>query len=204
MKENKMKMYIPEIGDTITLKNDWTFDLYYEKRNIDLLTSINQSINSIQININDGGNHIVAPSDDHTYSTLLDYIYSKNVYHCGNFITSCVLNSSPKISKLGNVDINISTPRNNSGMNINHTFSTNGTYEYSQKIFNIIVDIKLPAISLPKGTELKIDRIYIRKGKDDYSSVTFYIEDCPDKTFVPKKKIRFWAKLSDVNTIMFD
>ena len=45
-----------------------------------------------------------------------------------------------------------------------------------------------------KGTKLTVDRIYIRKGNEDYSSLTF-------KTKVGNKVIRFFAKLADVNNI---
>ena len=51
-------------------------------------------------------------------------------------------------------------------------------------------------MTIPSGTELKIDRIYIRKGLKDYSSVSFYAT-------INKKKCRFWAKLSDVNNIVY-
>jgi hypothetical protein len=40
------------------------------------------------------------------------------------------------------------------------------------------------------GTKLIVDRIYIRKGAKDYSSMTFRYG-----------KLRFWAKLHDVNTM---
>lgn len=46
--------------------------------------------------------------------------------------------------------------------------------------------------SLPKDTVLIVDRIYIRKGNSDYSSVSFKIKGT---------KKRFWAKLEDVNMI---
>lgn len=50
--------------------------------------------------------------------------------------------------------------------------------------------------SLPKGTVLTIDRIYIRKGAGEYSSLSFW-------ALIPgdKKRFRFWAKLDDVNRI---
>jgi len=51
---------------------------------------------------------------------------------------------------------------------------------------------------MPKGTALKVDRIYIRKGNSDYSSLTFFIGSGD------WKGCRFWAKLSDVNNIEFD
>lgn len=51
--------------------------------------------------------------------------------------------------------------------------------------------------TLPKGTTLKVDRIYIRKGAGDYDSVTFFMPGTG-------KRIRFWAKLADVNRIEFE
>lgn len=62
-------------------------------------------------------------------------------------------------------------------------------------------------VTLPKGTQLKFSRIYIRQGQDDYNSVTFYINDIPSgsiKEKLGKKKARFWAKLEDINTIEYD
>ncbi len=81
---------------------------------------------------------------------------------------------------------------------------------------------------IPDGSILKVDRIYIRKGASDYSSITFFWKDMsiPPKVVdrkitafnyhgmpghteiyqkkIPKKPVRFWAKLSDVNNIEFD
>lgn len=54
-------------------------------------------------------------------------------------------------------------------------------------------------VVLPIGTRLTVDRIYIRKGKGDYSSLSFR-GLFPDD----KKTFRFWAKLQDVNTIEAD
>lgn len=50
---------------------------------------------------------------------------------------------------------------------------------------------------LPIDTILIIDRIYIRKGADDFSSVTFKY------TLPTGESGRFWAKLNDVNNIEF-
>lgn len=54
-------------------------------------------------------------------------------------------------------------------------------------------------VTLPKGATLTIDRIYIRQGLSNYSSLSFYL-DCPA---ISSKRLRFWAKLIDVNNIMF-
>ena len=53
-------------------------------------------------------------------------------------------------------------------------------------------------VRLPKGTVLIVDRVYIRQGAAEYSSITF-------RSRIPgvKGKPRFWAKLADVNLIMF-
>ncbi len=63
-------------------------------------------------------------------------------------------------------------------------------------------------VTLPAGTVLSIDRIYIRKGVGDFDSVTFFIKDCPDKSLAPKKmkgkfvgSSRFWTKLHFANQI---
>jgi hypothetical protein len=83
-------------------------------------------------------------------------------------------------------------------------------------------------VTLEKDTILRIDRIYIRKGKSEWDSITFVISDAPndknrckhssikqyygkdavipdeDPNTVEKLKgARFWAKLDDVNEIYY-
>lgn len=56
------------------------------------------------------------------------------------------------------------------------------------------------SVTIPKGSILKVDRIYIRKGSgyENFSSITFRFES---EGF---KKARFWAKLKDCNNIQFE
>lgn len=57
-------------------------------------------------------------------------------------------------------------------------------------------------VTLPKGTLLTVDRIYIRKGSDDmggYDSVTFNIRETSHPQLKGVKRMRFWCKLPDVN-----
>ena len=57
-------------------------------------------------------------------------------------------------------------------------------------------------VTFPKGTVLSIDRIYVRRGKTDYDSLTFnLISTSHEKLQKKKGRIRFWAKLADVNAI---
>jgi hypothetical protein len=62
-------------------------------------------------------------------------------------------------------------------------------------------------MTLPSGTVLEVDRVYIRQQnksamstEDDYDSLTFKLIEHPTM----KGRNRFWAKLSDVNRIEFD
>ena len=120
-----MLFYVPTIGDTIHLEQDWTFDLYYESRNDGLL--------------------LLA---DFTEKEEYQYQYMKK----------------PKTRILYRG-------------------------QYSQKAGQF---------TLPRGTELKIDRIYIRGRAREYDSITFRVVSCPDKT---RNKKRFWVKLRDANRI---
>lgn len=53
-----------------------------------------------------------------------------------------------------------------------------------------------------KGSVLKVDRIYIRKSKAEYDSVSFVLQH--DASGEISKKPRFWVKLADVNTITYE
>lgn len=66
--------------------------------------------------------------------------------------------------------------------------------------------------TFPKGTALIIDRVYIRKGASEFSSLSFFIGNSPMKELEPVKKggrwpsgpRRFFARLADVNKIECD
>lgn len=53
-------------------------------------------------------------------------------------------------------------------------------------------------VTLPAGTELVFDRVYVRQGADDYASLTFVVKACPIEELIGE---RFWAKLDDANTM---
>lgn len=60
---------------------------------------------------------------------------------------------------------------------------------------------KIPGINvkLPKGTVLSVERVYIRKGSKDFSSLSFRIVTSPNSDI---NKARFFAKLKDVNQML--
>lgn len=62
-------------------------------------------------------------------------------------------------------------------------------------------------VTIPAGTVLTVDRIYIRSGAADFSSLTFRATFPGKKTaksFFGRTGVRFWAKLADVNRIEFE
>jgi len=66
-------------------------------------------------------------------------------------------------------------------------------------------ETKYVEVMIKERSELTVDRIYIRKGSGEFSSITFYLKKGSDvvvdgKTI--KTQGRFWAKLSDVNKMM--
>jgi hypothetical protein len=75
------------------------------------------------------------------------------------------------------------------------------TYKYGLERFE--------TITIPSGSVLKVDRIYIRKGAQEFSSITFYYEKPgtgkgASGKAKKSKSLRFWAKLSDCNKIEFE
>lgn len=63
-------------------------------------------------------------------------------------------------------------------------------------------------VTLPAGAKLCVERIYIRKGQDNFNSVTFTIRDAhvsmPKWRGTMRRVVRFWAKLADANQIEFE
>jgi len=60
-------------------------------------------------------------------------------------------------------------------------------------------------VVLRAGSILKVDRVYIRKGSEDFSSVTFFFTgelSHLGKGYEVKKARRFWMKLEDVNKLV--
>jgi hypothetical protein len=125
-----MKLFVPSIGSIIFLEEDWTFKLYFERRNSSLTDVFK--------------NDVIAETEKAMTDEELENSYS--------------------------------------------SFSaTRGS------------DKKFLRVTIPKGTQLAFDRLYIRRGSEAFNSVTFRVKSSPEKKLKGK---RFWAKLPDVNNIM--
>jgi hypothetical protein len=181
-------MHIPEIGDVFELIKPWTFTLHMEYRN-DLWKLL------------DADNH---PSLSFK-KTLSDTYQAEQ-----KEINARMINKEEPRVRTG--------LWGNSKENYTYKWRDYATPEDRQRfqalsqMWNDLEwnDRTIP-VTLPTGTQLKVDRIYIRKGASDYSSLTFYIQQTSLPALQPVKKggkafskgrKRFWAKLADVNTMM--
>lgn len=77
---------------------------------------------------------------------------------------------------------------------------------YYTKIDGLRTDAFKKIVTIPKGSILIVDRVYIRNNRKEYDSLTFRLASTP--TQIPKGKnkklkslCRFWAKLDDVNNM---
>jgi len=181
-----MKLYIPEIGDKLKLTADWSFNLGKEWRNESLGSFFGYYI------FHEGwvDSKIVEPIRNFDFTLIK---YPPRNYKDG-------YDSFRKLEK----EAEQSCPEYVEYLN---------EYEIWTKKCEINVSEKLN-VTIPAGTILKVDRIYIRKGSKDYSSITFFanmpaVELVRRQNFKKikkerKKAIRFWAKLSECNEIEFE
>jgi hypothetical protein len=184
-----MKLYIPEIGDVLRLSSDWTFDLHAENRNVAL-------------------------------GLLHGYYYT---YRSG-WIQSSKLQPMREIPAVVYPDRDDPAFKNFFGKFDWQAYDNacRKTNDESPEVIQWRADwnewlvkadscgVSKFSVTIPAGTTLKVDRIYIRKGASDYSSITFFAEGLGEvevtqgwsnKKKVKKKALRFWAKLSDCNEI---
>lgn len=87
----------------------------------------------------------------------------------------------------------------NRGRNLTWTTEDQELYDHYRTFINHEITC---SVTIPKDSILAFDRIYIRKGAADYSSISFFLKD--SNILSKKKKPRFWAKLTDCNRIQFE
>lgn len=190
-----MNMYVPEIGDHILLTEDWSFYLHNEYRNLDLgaFFGYHQSNqgwidNSLVAPLRNPDYNVVYP-DRNSFLRRIDpfsikYGYDDDAYNkaCKEAESAC-----PEYVK--------------------HDFDRKMYIEACKR-----VGLETIPVTLPAGTILAIDRIYIRKGSKDFSSITFFAKNLgkvvTTNRYSTKAKtktaFRFWSKLHDCNKIMFE
>ena len=159
--KTKLYMYIPEIGERLTLEEDWNFVLFKERRNYGFFKKFGYDLLP----------HYAVSSDKHQ-KQLIPVKTHKKIYS--------ILETVPRVN-----DYNV--------------YMKNILSKIQEELPNL-EDEMIPELSicLPKGTVIIPDRIYIKKGLSDYSSITFRVESHPE---IKRFKGRFWVHLKDVNNI---
>jgi hypothetical protein len=186
------KFYVPELGDTITLAEDFTFNLHAEGRNRDLAAAFGHYVVHSRVNIFIDET-VLPPMREPDYE-----VKWPNTDDYKDFLGRLDGNKYAKASQAA-VDACTEYKKYFDDLEIHR--------EESAKIGKSSIQV-----TLPKGTELIVDRIYIRKGASDYSSITFRTNslgsfDVPNSSYrksKTKKSLRFWVKLQECNTIVFE
>ena len=183
-----MKMYVPEIGDHIVLTEDWNFTLHPEGRNRELGTYFGYT------------EYWKGWIDNEVLPPMRDFDYDVNYPEWNREKTD--YNEHQRLLREAEA---------NCPEYVKYWADQVEWYAKAEKLF--IPELK---ITLPAGTILSIDRIYIRKGASDYSSITFFAKNLgtilvkdrwtKHRLTKPKNKkaLRFWAKLNDCNNIVFE
>lgn len=174
------ELFIPEIGTELVLAKDWKFELYAESRNKNLLEYYGAYLNP-------GYRTIIFEKDLPNFKLEYDVDFPCNAedYYSRNFVGKrCFNREAYYKAKEWYI--------NNNPINIEYNREVKIWHE-KRKLAPQYDSI--PAL-LKKGSTLKVDRIYIRKGASDFSSISFYVT-------LGSKKYRFWAKLDDCNKIVF-
>lgn len=193
-----MNLYVPEIGDHLLLTEDWKFSLHAEGRNQDL----GEFFGHYMFGYNDG------------------WIEEAKLPRMRQIDYSVKYPTEEEIEKkYGGFMKRVSHDQRNAAWReaeeacpeyVKYWEDNDDHRKAAAEILKKSLEITLPA-----GTVLAVDRIYIRKGASDYSSITFYAKELGEVTIQgrrwygnskPKKKksLRFWAKLEDCNNIVFE
>lgn len=187
-----MKLYVPEIGDHIRLTKDWSFTLYPENRNVTLAEFFGYG----EFGYNNAWLDRTKIEDE----PARDYV----IYY-----------PSEEEFKRGLFGRNYFEEKQKAYRQAEEQSESYQAYlkaytEWKKRAEEIA--LKEITITLPVGTVLAVDRIYIRKGSSDYSSITFYAKGLGESEVKNRwsnrvtkwKAQRFWAKLSDCNKIEFE
>jgi hypothetical protein len=201
-----MKLFIPEIKDTLILQCDWSFILHAESRNSGLGMFFNHWLHfdsSMRPNYENW-----VSMDELSPMRKQDWNFSepwptrkiKTFFRDG------------ETDEEWNKRLDEFTSKNPEYVKWHNDYRI-----FKQEVKKVIKPHI--QVTIPKGCELIVDRVYIRKGSSDFSSLTFLVKGLGelDLSQWPLNSLaivrgvkhktstfRFWAKLDDVNNIEFN
>lgn len=171
-----MTLALVDIGDTLRLTADWTFQLHQEGRNhefalgLDLL-SVGTAWDTLM--------HRIGIVTGKNYYQTRPFPESERYYFERDLATR--IHGSRRAA-----------------------LAMEELSEFDRGTVELLNAFTLHA-TIPAGAELTVDRVYIRKGAKDFSSLSFLVTDpapfgqrlAPVAKRGFKKAHRFWAKLAD-------
>jgi hypothetical protein len=170
-------LFIPEIGTELTLALNWSFSLHTERRNNKMLDKLGYT--SFPSFYSRPGDELV--EDDCTL-----FLNAEQDKEFDDLYESCYTGRKVK-TRYGD-----EFEKEHDG-----DLYRKKRHEFYLKYVNSVPN-NFITHTFNSGTILKLDRIYIRKGNSDYSSVTFYVKNGE------LKGQRFWAKLEEVNQMIIE
>lgn len=173
-----MTLALVDIGDKLRLTQDWTFQLHQESRNHEFAVAL-------------GLLAVDTPWD--TIMHRIGMVTEKNYYQTRPFPEEERYYFERAL-------------RRKHGLNEYRGPALEGhrLSEFDRGTLELMAAFTLHA-TIPAGAELTVDRVYIRKGAKDYSSLSFLVTDAAPfgDRLAPvakrgfKREHRFWAKLDD-------
>lgn len=180
---NSSRLTIPEIGDRVITSEPWSFSLYKESRN------------TIYFTLRDVG-VITEFQPDDLYAVMRKFQFDPDLVDRTVWFLFADAPTFKRLIAEFNQKIEQQTAADDD--------DDDDIDELRQMLLLIEQYQYGTDFTLDAGTMLSIDRVYIRRGLSDFSSLTFNIIDTTTKHLADKKKFaggrrRFWAKLEDVN-----
>jgi hypothetical protein len=191
-----MKLYVPELGDQLTLTKNWNFRLFAERRNNDLGEYFNHYLFRYGEWVNKSVVPQIRTADYEVNYPDMNSFESKNIFGLNRYDHQAY-DKACREAEQKNPEY------------VQYHKEYNEWYNQAKNAAVEFIEVELPA-----GTVLQVDRIYIRKGASDYSSITFFTKNLPETVIENrgwagthsklKKSLRFWVKLPDCNKINFE
>lgn len=196
-----MRIFIPDIGTKLKLLQPWSFTLFHESRNDALMAAM------------------VAPILGRAYVTG-DEVYRRHYQEDEAVFGTYRTPSEPDymVTCCGAERVGVKNRHDYPRCPVCEKQCTSYTHRWPEDRDTVFTKAQLGmryvvgrldglAMQFPKNTELTIDRVYIRKGAKDFSSISFILRstDHPDlidkkgKQCFGRKGFRFWAALGEVN-----
>lgn len=184
-----MQLFIPEIGDKFRVTSKITLTLMNERRNDSILLNVHKKQN-VRYNRKE---FLFTLPESEIAMKLYNEIYKR---HFNNETQNDITKYKKKANAFRKYKYEIETLQMQYIENIRR-FNNDFDQMIKNRPFVNCKGVKNYPFELRQNDILTIDRIYIRKGSKEYSSVSFYLK----RDTLGKSRMRFWIPLGQVGKI---